>query len=773
MVLHLWGVHRTGADALDIGMSDTLVVTLGDQTFVIVTSGQIGGLSVYHLRADGSLALRDTQVFPSALHSGATGALAVAQVDGAPVIVFGGTPAEAWGYRLQTDGRIGSFVRTDWDNSTDAPDGTPGLYTQFAAPPGYPAGTTAMPGTLVEMYAVAFGTSQYLLTLDASAGQVVSYGTTQSGGQTQIAALGTPNGLALTTPTAMDVAQVNGRSFAIVAAAGGSSLTVIEIGADGSLHPVQQIIDTASTRFANVQDMRLVQQGDHVFVFAIGADHGVTLFRLLPDGHLVFLDAFSDDQGRALQTPSTVAGSLRDGQLHLFIGTQDAANLVHLQSDQGNLGRVAVSSANGPDRLNGGTGDDILLAGSSGDTLAGGAGNDILSSGSGQSTLTGCAGDDIFVIRAGSSQVAITDFGRGADRLDLTALPMLRNAEQLDIASTPSGAIIRYRDLELVVTAQDGRALTRADLFPTGLVGPDNLLIVLAETDPVPPPTGPGEGRLRQGSNTHDSLVGGDGPDTIIGARGNDTLRGYDGDDILDGGNGHDRLWGGNGRDTIYGDLGNDLIGGGSGDDLLYGGDGNDTIFGATGNDTLYGEDGHTRLWGGPGNDLIYGSTAGGRLGGGSGSDTVYGGVGNDTIYGADGNDLIDSGSGHDMVYGGGGNDMVQGGAGNDFIGGGPGADTLRGGPGADTLRGGDDADTFVFLNADDFLLIEDFSFGDGDRLELDSMLWGGGLTSAQVLSAYGRVTGGAIVLDFGAGDSVTLAGVTDMTALANQITIA
>jgi Ca2+-binding RTX toxin-like protein len=756
---------------LDIGVSDSLVVTTSGGTFVIMTSGAAGGLSVYRLLADGGLALHDSQVFPGNLQNGVSGRIALADGTGGTVILFGGSNTDAWGYTLQPDGRIGSFLRMDWAEATGA---TLPNQPQFAPAPGYPAQPAGLPGTLVDVVNMSLGANNFLLTLDATLGQVTSYTAAPAGAYVQIASLGTPDGFALSTPTAMDVAQLGGRSYAIVASAAGSSISVIEIDALGGLTPRQQIIDTASTRFASVQDLRVAQQGDHVFVFAVGADHGVTLFRLLPDGHLVFVSTFDDDPGGNLQTPTTVATSLQDNTLHVFIGTQDAANLVHLRSDQGNLGQVATSSANGADRLTGGAGDDVLLAGSSGDTLVGGGGSDILSSGTGQTTLTGGAGDDIFVIRPDSRLVTITDFGRGTDRLDLTALPMLRNAAQLDVTSTATGAIIRYRDVEVVVTAHNGTPLTQSALFPMGLVGPDNLAVILAETDPQPLPPSPGAGQLRQGSNTHDSLVGGEGADTMLGARGNDTLRGFGGDDILDGENGHDLLWGGTGNDTIYGGSGNDLIGGGSGDDLLYGGPDNDTIFGAAGNDTIFGEGGHTRLWGGPGDDLIYGSAEGGRLGGGSGNDTIIGGPGNDTIFGGavSGNDLIDGGGGNDVIYGGPDDDIIQGGAGDDFLGGGPGADRLRGGPGSDTLRGGADADTFVFLDADDSMLIEDFSFAEGDRLELDSLLWGGGLTASQVLGAYGRATAESIILDFGSGDMVTLAGITDLGRLGDQITI-
>ena len=49
-------------------------------------------------------------------------------------------------------------------------------------------------------------------------------------------------------------------------------------------------------------------------------------------------------------------------------------------------------------------------------------------------------------------------------------------------------------------------------------------------------------------------------------------------------------------------------------------------------------------------------------------SNKIYGLDGNDALHGRDGNDLIDGGSGDDLIVGGGGQDTIYGGSGNDFI---------------------------------------------------------------------------------------------------------
>lgn len=277
-----------------------------------------------------------------------------------------------------------------------------------------------------------------------------------------------------------------------------------------------------------------------------------------------------------------------------------------------------------------------------------------------------------------------------------------------------------------------------------------------------------------EGGNGFDSLRGGDGADTLEGGNGNDTVRGNDGNDLIDGGDGNDRLWGGANDDTITGGEGNDIMGGGSGMDELSGGIGNDSLYGGGDNDTLNGNDGVNALWGMGGNDEINASDNGDRIGGGGGEDTINGGAGNDTVYGGifAGETTIYGNGGDDEIYGSIDNDTIYGGEGDDNIGGNLGDDRIIAGPGDDTVRGFDDADTFVFMDGHEGLTVEDFDFSENDRLELDADLWGGGLTTAAVISTYGNVVGGNLVFDFGDGDIVTLQGITDTAQMANYIDI-
>ncbi|MFN7002853.1 MAG: hypothetical protein ACK4NW_05385 [Roseinatronobacter sp.] len=813
MWLQLGGVYSTGNELLDRGISDSVIVTTAQGVYLVTTTGKYGGLTVYRINPDGSLTQTDSLEFPDNLQFRITDMVSVAEVNGQTMIFFGAS-STLTGVALRDDGTLGPIRYVPFEDLENAHQaGAEGALLSLTrlsdreldSLPAHDWQTAT-----VAVYEITVEGQTFLLTLGALDEQVTSYRQTSGGNWRQVDALGTAHGLGISAPSAMEIVTLQGQTYLLVASSGSSSISVIAVQPGGALEPVQHIIDTGSTRFANVQDLAVVQVGDHVFVFAVGADHGISMFQMLPDGTLVHMESWGDDGSGALDTPLTISAVAVEGTIHVVVGAQNAEGITHFTVDISALGQVVTGSTTSAERVTGGSGRDVLIAGSDNDTLVGGGSHDVLVSGPGRTTMTGGAGADTFVIRAASTHVTITDFRVGEDRLDLTDLPMLRSLDQLTITTTATGAIITYRGTTIVVQSQNGQPLTAQDLFQNGLVGPDSLIIILDDLPPgTEPPEEPGypegpaptppappappvradvpgrwvigtEGRdtLTGGSGNdyifggagHDLIRGGAGHDTLFGGFGHDTIYGGDGNDLIVGGPGNDRLWGEAGNDTIFGISGNNRFGGGAGDDLLVGGTGNDTIYGGEGNDTIYGNAGNNSLWGMRGDDLIHGGDGNDRIGGGRGNDTIYGHGGNDTIFGGMGDDLIYGGAGNDVIWGMDDNDTIFGGTGNDFIHGGRGDDVLDGGPGNDTMRGGPGADTFIFREGHERLLIEDFTFSDNDRLLLDESLWGGGLTAEDVVETYGTVVGNSIVLDFGSGDVITLAGLTDLDQLAGYI---
>lgn len=98
----------------------------------------------------------------------------------------------------------------------------------------------------------------------------------------------------------------------------------------------------------------------------------------------------------------------------------------------------------GADLIFGGRDADTLFGGAGEDTLAGGSGDDRISGGKGDDKLSGNTGADIFVFRGVVNHDRITDFGNGADKIDLTDYDIW-SVEQALMRATQDGddAVIR------------------------------------------------------------------------------------------------------------------------------------------------------------------------------------------------------------------------------------------------------------------------------------------------------------------------------------------
>jgi Ca2+-binding RTX toxin-like protein len=99
---------------------------------------------------------------------------------------------------------------------------------------------------------------------------------------------------------------------------------------------------------------------------------------------------------------------------------------------------------------------------------------------------------------------------------------------------------------------------------------------------------------------------------------------------------------------------------------------------------------------------------------------------------------VVNGGDGHDVLQGGAGDDVLRGDAGDDVLSGGAGNDVLDGGAGNNVLIGGAGDD--IFMSGE--VTIQDFQAGATD---FGSVL------------AHAHDVGGNAVLDFGAGEHMTL----------------
>lgn len=720
------GHITTGDTVLDTGLRTLEIVTSNGGTWLYAATGVTGGITAWDLTPGTPPREIDREYFPLWMQDDITGLAGLRSLNGSLQLVLGSAgSAQILGYGLDSSGRIGTIselgrqdsaaghvtaVATNGDGSVlyladgggGQGNGTLRVYGGPAASGySYDIAGTALLAT------ASPGSRAFLLMAEPGRQGVASFEIGAAGALTPVGAMGLDQGLGIGVPTALVTIEAHGQSWALVGAAQSGSISVLRIDPAGGLTPTDHILDTRTTRFGALQDMAVVEVDGWVFVVAGGGDDGLSLFTLLPDGRLLHLQSIAHSPGAGLMDVTAIAAARVGDEIQIFVSSDDRGGLARFTLPLVTLGEIVQ----GQGLVTGGAEDDMLVAGSASDTLQGGAGDDILVGGA---VLTGGAGADIFVPNHGPGTVWITDFTPGADRLDLSDFPMLRDPGQLDFRATFTGARIIWRDRVIEITSTTGGPLSLEALFGPAFDWPDRVLVL-----------GEQAGLEMRGTPAGEFLGGSERADTITGEGGADSLWARGGDDVVNGGPGADSLGGQDGDDTLMGEDGNDMLAGGNGNDRLLGGAGQDGLWGAEGDDQLFGEEGNDTLGGGPGNDALEGAAGADELWGGPGNDSLQGGDGNDSLGGFTGDDTLRGGEGADELWGSQGQDLLYGGNGNDMLGGGPdddrvqgdgGDDLLFGGPGQDTVLGGLDNDQLYGASGDDQIM---GSFG-------DDSLWGG-----------------------------------------------
>lgn len=128
-------------------------------------------------------------------------------------------------------------------------------------------------------------------------------------------------------------------------------------------------------------------------------------------------------------------------------GTDDSRAENWLNGGSGNdtLWATVACGSVGASFLNGGSGNDRLTVfGGAENVLKGGRGKDTLTGGVGDDTLCGGSGADRFVFALLNGHDDITDFQKGKDVIDLTALATIDDFADLDIESSGGSTVIHF-----------------------------------------------------------------------------------------------------------------------------------------------------------------------------------------------------------------------------------------------------------------------------------------------------------------------------------------
>ena len=128
----------------------------------------------------------------------------------------------------------------------------------------------------------------------------------------------------------------------------------------------------------------------------------------------------------------------------------------------GGTGNDLLLGGSRDDAITGGVGADTLKGGGGKDTLLGGEGMDRLDGGTGDDVLTGGLDADFFIVGAGDDR--ITDFESRLDRIRVEGFARYRDLEAA-MADTPGGVLLTLAGGTVLI-----EGVTIADLLRTDFV---------------------------------------------------------------------------------------------------------------------------------------------------------------------------------------------------------------------------------------------------------------------------------------------------------------
>ncbi|OOY27724.1 hypothetical protein BMI90_10960 [Thioclava sp. L04-15] len=546
-----------GPDGFMASISDLLLVQEADGLKLYTISNAGGGIQ--QLLPERGLSLKDTAYLFETEGLDAAGALTEISIDGSPALLI--TGASSGAFRAVSPqpatGKISDVFTLPGDVAPGPVlsiealmlEGRQFLVGALSQGPGLHVWEIGSGGQISEIAqgnsgalwqsndvhalgAVEINGEHFLLAASVDDNSLTSLALGADGQLSPAGRIDMRDGLYINTPNSIETVTVGGQAFALLGAAGTSSISVVEIGPGGSMSVADQVNDDLSTRFQGVTTLDSVEMGAHSYVLAGGADDGVSLMTLLPSGRLVQIGTIADGLDTALADPRAAEMIADATGLDIFVVgdvppalSDQGTGITQLRVELGPAG-LALRMADGGGQAVGTSANDLISGGSGNDRITGGEGADILQDGAGADSLWGGAGADIFVLDADGQTDWIMDYEPGTDRLDLSGMAWFYSKDALDITSTATGAEISIGDERVFVQSADGSSLS-ADDFTIGD------LRDMWHSTITPPEIG---NIHTEGTQQADFIDGRGGNDTLVGNDGPDILQGLGGDDLLNGG---------------------------------------------------------------------------------------------------------------------------------------------------------------------------------------------------------------------------------------------
>ena len=257
-------------------ITDLAIYTVDGTNMLFSTTRFDGVMSSWTITANGPV-LNDVRSFEGGLRAGGTGSLQEITLGGTQTLITGGsTDGGLVAYGLgQTGGFAGTnnltntaglFGGLNNTSSFDISLNRQAIYGGLAGNDGIGRLLFDGAGQLVntrffadtaQSYAAAvsdtagltIGANSFLFTASSTENGVSTWQIEPNGVLTLQSSLGVDEGLWVAAPTTLASVQIDGRSYLLLGSAGSNSISVMEVGIDGSLTIRDHLLDTRDTRY--------------------------------------------------------------------------------------------------------------------------------------------------------------------------------------------------------------------------------------------------------------------------------------------------------------------------------------------------------------------------------------------------------------------------------------------------------------------------------------------------------------------------------------------
>jgi len=281
------------------GIRDLVIRPEGGIARLYAGNGQSGGMMSFTLAANAAAALSDHQAYGPEQFPLATTTLFLLEQGGTSWIVPLGRQDASLGGHVLSGGSFGAPTQFSAGyGSMDAAvalavGGQQMVYASLAGSGGLTRFTIAANGNLtaaesiadtaqtytgdsVALASVSAGGLDYVISASSTEHGITAHVVKPGGQLAAVASIGARQGLGIANPSALETVSTGGQEYIVLASAGTSSLSVIQVLDDGGLLLTDHVLDGLDTRFQSVSVLETVEIGARAYVIAGGADDGLS-----------------------------------------------------------------------------------------------------------------------------------------------------------------------------------------------------------------------------------------------------------------------------------------------------------------------------------------------------------------------------------------------------------------------------------------------------------------------------------------------------------------